>query len=248
VLPKSRFARYSVLRNVCVRPALQPAFVDNGVLAYRLVSRIFRHRLEGIQVVSETLTGCSLWNRVFYPLMSGEKFMTLTLSQYFGQNLSRFWASNPDSTVDRILLSKSGAKPGSFHSRFRQWVLSLAGFSYRKLKFLKSETAHSPRCIKYQNLEWNSPGGKANFEKIAWSWNCKPWKPCGAVQKTVRTIAIEELDGWLRRRIRMCYRKQWRRPRRRIANLLKLGTSKRHAILTGISRKGYWRLSKIQHF
>lgn len=54
---------------------------------------------------------------------------------------------------------------------------------------------------------------------------------------------IEALDGWLRRRIRMCYWKQWCRPRRRIANLLKLGTSKRHAILTGISRKGYWRLS-----
>jgi RNA-directed DNA polymerase len=54
---------------------------------------------------------------------------------------------------------------------------------------------------------------------------------------------IEELDGWLRRRIRMCYWKQWRRPRTRIANLLTMGTSKRHAILTGISRKGYWRLS-----
>ena len=55
---------------------------------------------------------------------------------------------------------------------------------------------------------------------------------------------MDELDGWLRRRIRMCYWKQWRRPRTRIGNLLKLGTSKRHAILTGISRKGYWRLSK----
>lgn len=55
---------------------------------------------------------------------------------------------------------------------------------------------------------------------------------------------IEELDGWLRRRIRMCYWKQWRRPRTRITNLLKLGTRKRQAILTGISRKGYWRLSK----
>lgn len=55
---------------------------------------------------------------------------------------------------------------------------------------------------------------------------------------------IEELDGWLRRRIRMCYWKQWRRARTHIANLLKLGTSKGQAILTGISRKGYWRLSK----
>lgn len=55
---------------------------------------------------------------------------------------------------------------------------------------------------------------------------------------------IEMLDGWLRRRMRMCYWKQWRRPRTRITNLLKLGTTKRQAILTGISRKGYWRLSK----
>ena len=51
---------------------------------------------------------------------------------------------------------------------------------------------------------------------------------------------IPELDGWLRRRIRMCYWKQWRRPRTRISQLLALGTDKRHAILTGISRKGYW--------
>lgn len=55
---------------------------------------------------------------------------------------------------------------------------------------------------------------------------------------------IEELDGWLRRRMRMCYWKQWRRPRTHITNLLKLGRTKRQAILTGISRKGYWRLSK----
>jgi RNA-directed DNA polymerase len=55
---------------------------------------------------------------------------------------------------------------------------------------------------------------------------------------------IEALDGWLRRRMRMCYGQQWRRLRTRITNLLKLGTTKRQAILTGISRKGYWRLSK----
>jgi RNA-directed DNA polymerase len=55
---------------------------------------------------------------------------------------------------------------------------------------------------------------------------------------------MDELDKWLRRRMRMCYWKQWRKPRTRIGNLLKLGTSKRHAISTGISRKGYGRLSK----
>ncbi len=53
-----------------------------------------------------------------------------------------------------------------------------------------------------------------------------------------------ELDHWLRRRIRMCYLKQWRRARRRIGELIKLGSPKYQAILTGLSRKGYWHLAK----
>ena len=52
------------------------------------------------------------------------------------------------------------------------------------------------------------------------------------------------LDGWLRRRLRMCFWKQWRRPRRRIRELIKLGVYKRDAIRLGLSRKSYWRLSK----
>ena len=52
------------------------------------------------------------------------------------------------------------------------------------------------------------------------------------------------LDGWIRRRLRMCYWKQWRRPRRRIQELIKMGVSKREAIRLGLSRKSYWRLSK----
>jgi RNA-directed DNA polymerase len=53
-----------------------------------------------------------------------------------------------------------------------------------------------------------------------------------------------EMDHWLRRRIRMCYWKQWRRARRRIGELIRLGAPRYHAILTGLSRKGYWHLAK----
>ena len=53
-----------------------------------------------------------------------------------------------------------------------------------------------------------------------------------------------KLDGWIRRRLRMAYWKQWRRPRRRIRALIKLGVKKREAIRLGLSRKSYWRLSK----
>ncbi|MCG8649340.1 MAG: group II intron reverse transcriptase/maturase, partial [Pirellulales bacterium] len=53
-----------------------------------------------------------------------------------------------------------------------------------------------------------------------------------------------QLDGWLRRRIRMCYWKQWRRPKRRRQMLIRLGVPVRQAIRHARSRKGYWRMAK----
>ena len=47
-----------------------------------------------------------------------------------------------------------------------------------------------------------------------------------------------------RRRLRMCYWKQWRRCRKRVGELLKLGVSERQAVLTALSRKSYWHLSR----
>ena len=55
---------------------------------------------------------------------------------------------------------------------------------------------------------------------------------------------IPDLDQWLRRRVRRCYWKQWRYARTKIKNLLGVGTSKRQAILTAISSKSDWRLSR----
>ena len=55
---------------------------------------------------------------------------------------------------------------------------------------------------------------------------------------------IPEIDHWLRRRLRMCYWKQWRLPRTKIRNLRKLGTSLKAALDVGLSRKGPWRLAR----
>jgi RNA-directed DNA polymerase len=55
---------------------------------------------------------------------------------------------------------------------------------------------------------------------------------------------IPEIDHWLRRRIRMCYWKQWRFCRTKVRKLLRLGTDLKLAIGVGLSRKGPWRLSR----
>jgi RNA-directed DNA polymerase len=56
---------------------------------------------------------------------------------------------------------------------------------------------------------------------------------------------IPLLDHWLRRRVRMCYWKQWPKRRTRIRELLRLGTPRTYAFSVGLSRKGPWRLSKV---
>ena len=57
---------------------------------------------------------------------------------------------------------------------------------------------------------------------------------------------VPELDQWIRRRIRMCYLKQWLKPRTRIRNLIRLGVSTKLAIFIGLSSKGYYRLAKTK--
>jgi RNA-directed DNA polymerase len=52
------------------------------------------------------------------------------------------------------------------------------------------------------------------------------------------------LDEWIRRRVRMCFWKQWRLPRTKIRKLKQLGVPHELAVNHGTSRKGYWRLAK----
>ena len=47
---------------------------------------------------------------------------------------------------------------------------------------------------------------------------------------------VPELDEWLRRRIRMCHRKQWRWARTKIRHLLTLGVSQKSAIQHELTR------------
>ena len=55
-----------------------------------------------------------------------------------------------------------------------------------------------------------------------------------------------DLDCWIRRRLRMCYWRQWRKPRTKVRALLKRGVSERLAISCGITSKGPWRSSKTK--
>ena len=54
---------------------------------------------------------------------------------------------------------------------------------------------------------------------------------------------LGDTDEWLRRRIRMCIWKAWKKPKTKVANLIKCGIDKRRAYMWGNTRLGYWRIA-----
>ena len=55
---------------------------------------------------------------------------------------------------------------------------------------------------------------------------------------------IPELDEWIRRRVRMCYWKQWRWVRTKVRHLLDLGLDLKTAIQHAASSKSYWHMAR----
>lgn len=53
----------------------------------------------------------------------------------------------------------------------------------------------------------------------------------------------QRLDEWIRRRIRMCYWKQWKKIKTRHDNLVELGINNQKAWEFANTRKGYWRIA-----
>ena len=54
---------------------------------------------------------------------------------------------------------------------------------------------------------------------------------------------MQKWDEWLRRRFRMYIWKQWKNPKTRVMNLIKLDMPQWQAYRNGNSRKGYWAVA-----
>lgn len=56
---------------------------------------------------------------------------------------------------------------------------------------------------------------------------------------------IEDINGWLYHRIRMCIWKQWKKPKTRQRNLMRMGIPEYYAHMAANSRKGHWFNSNL---
>jgi RNA-directed DNA polymerase len=57
---------------------------------------------------------------------------------------------------------------------------------------------------------------------------------------------FDDLDGWIRRRLRSAQWTQWKTFHKRLAELLRRGVAKSMAFATALSAKGPWRISSVQ--
>jgi RNA-directed DNA polymerase len=67
------------------------------------------------------------------------------------------------------------------------------------------------------------------------------WLNYFGISHTYRELL--ELDQWLRRRVRLCYWKQWQRPRTRRRHLIALGIGPGEVRKASRCRRGYWWMS-----
>ena len=122
--------------------------------------------------------------------------------------------------------------------------LSFLGFIFKGKKIIWSPKSLANFKHRIRELTGRSWG-------ISWAYRYQQlrryivgWINYFGLSEYYRPVPL--LDQWIRRRVRMCYLKQWRRPRTRIRNLIRLGVSKMTAIRLGLSSKGYYRLAKTK--
>jgi len=116
------------------------------------------------------------------------------------------------------------------------------GLTFRGKKIVWSEKSLARFKRRVKQLTGRSWGVSMDYRLRKLSEYLRGWMAYFALSEYYSPVP--GLDEWIRRRVRMCYWKQWRRCRKRVGELLKLGVSKEWAIPVALSRKSYWHLSR----
>ena len=116
------------------------------------------------------------------------------------------------------------------------------GFTFKKGKLRWSAQAFEDFKHNARRFTGRSWGVSMRYRFYKFAQYLRGWMGYFGISEYYRPVP--EIDEWLRRRVRMCYWKRWRYARTKVRHLLALGVGKSHAILTAISSKSYWRLSK----
>lgn len=127
----------------------------------------------------------------------------------------------------------------------RPWKLKFLGYSFYLVKGGVRFRVHEKSILKLKkNLKELT--GRSKVKKIEWTYTRLKQKIVGWInyfKMADMKGLLKQLDEWLRRRIRMCYWKHWKKTRTKYRNLMKLGASEQKAWEHANTRKSYWRTS-----
>lgn len=138
----------------------------------------------------------------------------------------------------RLKLQVNGVKSGIAEVGKTDFL----GFTFRANSIRWSDKAFTEFKRRVKRLTGRSWFVSMQYRMEKLAEYVRGWMNYYGISKFYRPIP--EFDHWLRRRVRMCYWKQWRRCRTKVGNLVRLGTDLKMAISAGMSRKGPWRLSR----
>jgi RNA-directed DNA polymerase len=128
----------------------------------------------------------------------------------------------------------------------RPWKLKFLGYTFYTAKGGVRFRVHEKSILKLKK-SLKELTGRSKVKKIELTYTKLKQKIVGWVnyfKMADMKGLMKQLDAWLRRRIRMCYWKQWKKIRTKYKNLMKLGITKQKAWEHANTRKSYWRTAK----
>lgn len=127
----------------------------------------------------------------------------------------------------------------------RPWRIKYLGFSFYYAKG-KVETRVHPKSIekfkdKVRTITSRSNAMSMETRYLKLKQIIRGWINYFKIANMGKIV--QTLDKWIRRRIRMCYWKQWKKIKTKHDNLVKLGIENYKAWEVPNSRNSYWRIS-----
>lgn len=125
----------------------------------------------------------------------------------------------------------------------RPWLSKLLGFTFYHKKGEKGVSVHRKSIAAYKDKireitsrskPYKMKERMMQIRRLNYGWG-------NYFKLSEAKSVFEELDQWVRSRIRLCYWKQWKKPRTRVRALERLGIKPKQAYIWGNTRQGYWR-------
>lgn len=127
----------------------------------------------------------------------------------------------------------------------RPWKRKFLGFSFTNGKEPKVRIAkESVKRMKNKIREITSRKKPYPMEYRIKKLNQYLMGWCGYFALADTPSVFRDIDKWIRRRLRMCMWKNWKKPKTKVRKLIGLGAPQGKACEWGNSRKSYWRISK----